>query len=118
LAVISFHSLEDRIVKRFILRHAKAPPANRRLPMVEDFVPVLRAIGDAQRAEADELASNPRARSAVLRVAEKLGMENGDLGIGESETGVRTGHRPPRGAGFSPFPTPHSPFPASAGGQA
>ncbi len=72
LAVISFHSLEDRIVKRFIARHAKAPPANRRLPAAESFVPTLRAIGDAQKADAAELAGNPRARSAVLRVAEKL----------------------------------------------
>jgi 16S rRNA (cytosine1402-N4)-methyltransferase len=73
LAVISFHSLEDRIVKQFILRHAKAPPTHRRMPVVPDFVPTLRAIGDATKADAAELAANPRARSAVLRVAEKLG---------------------------------------------
>jgi len=73
LAVISFHSLEDRIVKRFIARHAKAPPANRRLPALGTFVPTLKAIGDAQRADAAETSANPRARSAVLRVAEKLG---------------------------------------------
>ena len=72
LAVISFHSLEDRIVKQFVARHAKAPPANRRLPAVQAFVPTLAAIGGAIRAEDDELAANPRARSAVLRVAEKL----------------------------------------------
>ena len=72
LAVISFHSLEDRIVKQFIARHAKAPPANRRLPEVADFVPTLRAVGDARKAGEDEVAGNPRARSAVLRVAEKL----------------------------------------------
>ena len=72
LAVISFHSLEDRIVKRFIARHAKAPPANRRLPELDTFVPTLKAIGDAQRADAAETSANPRARSAVLRVAEKL----------------------------------------------
>ncbi|MCL1634570.1 16S rRNA (cytosine(1402)-N(4))-methyltransferase RsmH [Luteimonas sp. SX5] len=72
LAVISFHSLEDRIVKRFIAKHAKAPPANRRLPEAEVFVPTLRAIGDAQKADSAETAANPRARSAVLRVAEKL----------------------------------------------
>jgi 16S rRNA (cytosine1402-N4)-methyltransferase len=74
LAVISFHSLEDRIVKRFIARHAKAPPANRRLPELDVFVPTLKAIGDAQRADAAETSANPRARSAVLRVAEKLGV--------------------------------------------
>jgi len=73
LAVISFHSLEDRIVKRFIAQHAKAPAGNRRLPAAEAFVPTLRAIGDARKADASEVAANPRARSAVLRVAEKLG---------------------------------------------
>ena len=73
LAVISFHSLEDRIVKRFIARHAKAPPANRRLPETGGFVAALKEIGGAQRADAAEVATNPRARSAVLRVAEKLG---------------------------------------------
>ena len=72
LAVISFHSLEDRIVKRFIAAHAKAPPANRRLPQQDTFVPSLRMIGDAQKGRSDEIAANPRARSAVLRVAEKL----------------------------------------------
>ena len=72
LAVISFHSLEDRIVKRFIATHAKAPPGNRRLPEATGFVPTLRAIGAAAKARPDELAGNPRARSAVLRVAEKL----------------------------------------------
>ena len=76
LAVISFHSLEDRIVKQFIARHAKAPPTNRRMPVVAPFVPTLRAIGDATKADAEELAANPRARSAVLRVAEKLGGVN------------------------------------------
>src|SRR6478736_8192510 len=72
LAVISFHSLEDRIVKQFIARHAKAPPTNRRMPVVQTFVPTLRAIGAARKAGEAEVAVNPRARSAVLRVAEKL----------------------------------------------
>ena len=73
LAVISFHSLEDRIVKQFIARHAKAPPANRRMPVEVAFTPTLRIVGDALKANDAELAANPRARSAVLRVAEKLG---------------------------------------------
>ena len=73
LVVISFHSLEDRIAKRFIAAHAKAPAGNRRLPEATTFVPTLRAIGGARKADAAELAANPRARSAVLRVAEKLG---------------------------------------------
>ena len=72
LAVISFHSLEDRIVKQFIARRAKAPPTNRRMPVVPPFTPTLKAIGDAQKGDSAEIAMNPRARSAVLRVAEKL----------------------------------------------
>ena len=72
LAVISFHSLEDRIAKQFMLRHAKAPPANRRMPVEVAFTPTLKLVGGAQKAGAAELAVNPRARSAVLRVAEKL----------------------------------------------
>ncbi|WP_422505195.1 16S rRNA (cytosine(1402)-N(4))-methyltransferase RsmH [Stenotrophomonas sp. GZD-301] len=71
LAVISFHSLEDRIVKQFMNRHAKAPPTNRRLPELMAFVPTLDLIGGAIKADDDELAVNPRSRSAVLRVAEK-----------------------------------------------
>jgi len=72
LAVISFHSLEDRIVKQFIARHAKAPPGNRRMPVAQDFTPALRDVSGALRADASETATNPRARSAVMRVAEKL----------------------------------------------
>ncbi|MFL6592291.1 MAG: 16S rRNA (cytosine(1402)-N(4))-methyltransferase RsmH [Luteimonas sp.] len=72
LAVISFHSLEDRIVKRFIAAHARAPAGNRRMPVAQAFTPTLRAIGEARKADSAELADNPRSRSAVLRVAEKL----------------------------------------------
>jgi 16S rRNA (cytosine1402-N4)-methyltransferase len=75
LAVISFHSLEDRIVKQFMLRHAKAPPANRRMPVEIAFTPTIKLVGGAQKASEAELASNPRARSAVLRVAEKLSLD-------------------------------------------
>ena len=75
LVVISFHSLEDRIVKRFIAGHAKAPAGNRRLPAPDSFTPTLRDIGGAQRADSVETALNPRSRSAVLRVAEKTGGE-------------------------------------------
>jgi 16S rRNA (cytosine1402-N4)-methyltransferase len=77
LAVISFHSLEDRIVKRFIATHAKAPPGNRRMPVETGFTPTLRDLGGAMRAEHAETIANPRARSAVLRVAEKLPVEAG-----------------------------------------
>lgn len=77
LAVISFHSLEDRVVKQFIARHSKAPPANRRMPVEVAFTPRLRALGSAIKAEPGETESNPRARSAVLRVAEKLAVAGG-----------------------------------------
>jgi 16S rRNA (cytosine1402-N4)-methyltransferase len=72
LAVISFHSLEDRIVKQFIAARAKPPAGNRRMPVApEPFKPTLLEIGGAQRAGDAELDANPRARSAVLRVAER-----------------------------------------------
>jgi 16S rRNA (cytosine1402-N4)-methyltransferase len=93
LAVISFHSLEDRIVKQFIAGHAKAPPGNRRMPVAADFVPTLCAIGDAQKADDAEIASNARARSAVLRVAEKL---SGVKTAGDDE-GLRATSREHRG---------------------
>lgn len=73
LAVISFHSLEDRIVKRFIRREYRGeqPPVD--LPLADiPHHPRLRPVGKATRPGADELARNPRARSAVLRVAERL----------------------------------------------
>ena len=72
LAVISFHSLEDRIVKQFMLGHARAPAGNRRLPAAGPFTPRLRIVGRPATASSAELVRNPRARSAVLRVAEKL----------------------------------------------
>jgi len=97
LAVISFHSLEDRIVKRFISSHAKAPPANRRLPALDAFNPTLTAIGSAQRAMPEETAANPRARSAVLRVARKLA---GVPGTGGGEPGMKISD-PPQGGGGS-----------------
>ncbi|GAA3933988.1 16S rRNA (cytosine(1402)-N(4))-methyltransferase RsmH [Luteimonas lutimaris] len=89
LAVISFHSLEDRIVKRFIARHAKAPAGNRRLPETDAFEPTLRAIGAARKGDAAEIAANPRARSAVLRVAEKLGAP----GLGTRDPGLEEQRR-------------------------
>ena len=72
LAVISFNSLEDRIVKQFIAKHSKAPPGNRRSPDVQDFTASLIDIRGALKADDLELSDNPRARSAVLRVAEKV----------------------------------------------
>ncbi|MGH8264875.1 MAG: 16S rRNA (cytosine(1402)-N(4))-methyltransferase RsmH [Steroidobacteraceae bacterium] len=73
LCVISFHSLEDRAVKRFMRRHAQADPMYAGLPMIPDAArPTLRVLGKAVRAGAAETARNPRARSATLRVAERL----------------------------------------------
>ena len=73
LCVISFHSLEDRRVKRFIRRHSQEDEAWRGLPDMPDSArPDLRPIGKARRASDDEVAANPRARSATLRVAERL----------------------------------------------
>jgi 16S rRNA (cytosine1402-N4)-methyltransferase len=72
LAVISFHSLEDRMVKQFMRRQAQPDPAWARLPIAPAFSPALRLVGKKQRAGDAELAVNPRSRSAILRVAERL----------------------------------------------
>jgi len=72
LAVISFHSLEDRLVKHFMRAHAQPDPAWARLPVAPPFHPALRLVGRKQRAGEAEVAANPRSRSAILRVAERL----------------------------------------------
>ena len=72
LVVISFHSLEDRLVKRVLRDYARPPAGDRRLPPPPQPVLPLRLVGGAQRAAAAEVAANPRARSAVLRVAERV----------------------------------------------
>ncbi len=73
LAVISFHSLEDRLVKRFIRRESEVAEPWRGLPDIpEAFRPRLKALGRAVRPGEAEVAANPRARSAVLRSAERL----------------------------------------------
>jgi 16S rRNA (cytosine1402-N4)-methyltransferase len=73
LAVISFHSLEDRIVKNFIRERSTADRLPRGVPVrAKDLpTPQLTAVGRAIRASEAEVRRNPRARSAVLRVAEK-----------------------------------------------
>ena len=75
LAVISFHSLEDRIVKRFMRDMAQGDKLPRNLPIRAADIPQgkLRLIGKAIQASTRELEINPRARSAVLRVAEVTG---------------------------------------------
>jgi 16S rRNA (cytosine1402-N4)-methyltransferase len=73
LAVISFHSLEDRLVKQFMRRRSQVDPALAQLPVVpEQARPTLRIAGRKLRPSPAELASNPRSRSALLRIAEKL----------------------------------------------
>ncbi len=73
LVVISFHSLEDRMVKQFMRRHASTDPVYAGLPFVPAHArPTLKLVGKAVQAGDDETARNPRARSARLRVAERL----------------------------------------------
>ena len=77
LVVISFHSLEDRIVKRFMRDESTADRLPKHLPLRSADLPPapLRLVGKAVKAGAEEVAANPRARSAVMRVAEKAGGE-------------------------------------------
>ncbi len=77
LVIISFHSLEDRIVKRFMRAAANPDLLPRRLPIrnkeMQNFSPQkLRLVGKAVRPRENEVAINPRARSAVMRVAERI----------------------------------------------
>ncbi len=73
LVVISFHSLEDRIVKRFMREQSRGVVVPRHLPMpLEQEKLNYKCIGKAIKASVDEVATNVRSRSAVLRIAEKL----------------------------------------------
>jgi len=74
VAVISFHSLEDRIVKNFFRDHARPGRMPEKLPIREADLPAprLKLVGKPVRASAAEVAANPRSRSATLRVAERL----------------------------------------------
>jgi len=75
LAVISFHSLEDRVVKRFIRTMSKGKDVPHGMPIMQheiDADKVVKAIGKAVKPSAEEIAQNVRSRSSVLRVAEKL----------------------------------------------
>jgi 16S rRNA (cytosine1402-N4)-methyltransferase len=73
LCVITFHSLEDRLVKRFLRDHSRVDPALARLPVVPDSAqPQLSLPTRAIRPTPEEVAANPRARSATLRVAVRL----------------------------------------------
>jgi len=71
LAVVSFHSLEDRIVKRFLKERSGTPAGSRHLPELEAPTPSFEAVAKPVRASEAELARNPRSRSATLRVARR-----------------------------------------------
>jgi 16S rRNA (cytosine1402-N4)-methyltransferase len=73
LVVISFHSLEDRMVKRYMRDMARGDSLPRAVPVMESALNRrMRLVGKAVRASAEEVAGNVRARSAVMRVAEKI----------------------------------------------
>lgn len=79
LAVISFHSLEDRIVKQFIAQQARGDDFPHLFPVKHSQLnPKLRSVGKAQKPSDAEVENNVRARSAVLRVAEKIGVAAND----------------------------------------
>ena len=78
IAVISFHSLEDRAVKQFFAGLSSIDPALKRLPVIpRSAQPVLKLVGRKHKPSEAELEHNPRSRSAILRVAEKLAVESG-----------------------------------------
>lgn len=75
LSIISFHSLEDRMVKHFMRKQSQAPSIPKGLPLRDDQIKdnrTLKLIGKAIKPTEMEIAANPRSRSAVLRVAEKV----------------------------------------------
>ncbi len=73
LVVISFHSLEDRLVKRFIRRQEKGQPLPAGLPVRDEQLDrTLKSVGKTVRASSAEVGANVRSRSAIMRVAEKL----------------------------------------------
>lgn len=75
LAVISFHSLEDRLVKRFMREQSRGMQVPKRMAITQAEIDASRAmklVGKATKPSAEEISINPRARSSVLRVAEKL----------------------------------------------
>ncbi|MDF2183348.1 16S rRNA (cytosine(1402)-N(4))-methyltransferase RsmH [Grimontia hollisae] len=78
LSIISFHSLEDRLVKRFIRKQSKGPDVPHGVPLTEEQIRALgqakmKPVGKALKPSDVEVSDNTRSRSSVLRVAEKLG---------------------------------------------
>ena len=76
LVAISFHSLEDRLVKRTIREAVRPGKVRRNIPDHPDWSPRLKLIGKAVRPSEQEVSANPRARSAIMRVAEKIASPN------------------------------------------
>lgn len=93
LAVVTFHSLEDRIVKRFMAaRGGKTPSANRWAPEVKGDAPRFTVLGKAIDPSPEEIAANPRARSARLRLARRTAEAPGHVdfaGLGLPRLGMR-----------------------------
>jgi 16S rRNA (cytosine1402-N4)-methyltransferase len=97
LAVISFHSLEDRIVKTFIAKHSREE-VDRRVPFAEPKPLMLYAVARIKPSDA-EISANPRSRSAVLRVAERSDVpytesSSGDAGKKRSKAGAKSSAKP------------------------
>lgn len=93
LVVISFHSLEDRIVKQFIARHSRAV-VDRRAPFAEPAPTLLHAL-ERVRPSVEEVAANPRARSAIMRVAERTdAVDVATLNEGRGRPSGRNAARP------------------------
>lgn len=75
LVIVTFHSLEDRLVKNFLKQRSQAPKVSRYSPPIADFHPSFRLLfTKPQRPDATEVKSNTRARSAKLRAAVKIGV--------------------------------------------
>lgn len=74
LVVISFHSLEDRIIKQFIRKQQYGEANHHKMPWLLGHTPCLEALGRSIKATDSEVSANPRARSAILRVAAKVGI--------------------------------------------
>lgn len=72
LLVMSFHSLEDRLVKKFMRTQAKGEEVPRDIPVMQAFVPQMMLVGKPIFSSQEEIENNPRARSAVLRIAEYI----------------------------------------------
>lgn len=72
LVIISFHSLEDRIVKRFLKKQSSSGKFDKRMPIAPIESATIKIIGKPIKATVQELKDNPRARSAIMRIAEKL----------------------------------------------